>query len=167
MSLRTALERTTVAGTLLLLGVLGASGCSQSASSETRSDAVVSAASVAPVVPVAPVASSSPPPAATGGPATAPAACGKKGLPDCPLQGWMKANVQVFLKSGDKERLAGALDELGRHEPVGYAGWSASSKAAADAARAGDFVRVRAECKTCHDSLRSRFRTEMRSTRLF
>jgi hypothetical protein len=79
----------------------------------------------------------------------------------------MKANVQVFLKAGDTKRLAAALDELAQHEPAGFTGWSASARAAAGAARAGDLARVRVECKTCHDTLRSRFRAEMRSTRLF
>jgi cytochrome c peroxidase len=93
--------------------------------------------------------------------------CGKPGLPDCPLQAWMKANLQVYLKQADGKRLAAALDTLARHEPRGYVGWAAAANGAAKAARAGNFAQVRTECKNCHDQLRSAFRTEMRSVRLF
>jgi hypothetical protein len=79
----------------------------------------------------------------------------------------MKANLQVYLKAGDSKRLAVALDTLGQHEPEGYAGWTASANAAAKAARAGNFPQVKVECKRCHDDLRTRFRAEIRSTRLF
>jgi hypothetical protein len=93
--------------------------------------------------------------------------CGKTGLPDCPLQEWMKANVQAYLKAGDTERLAAALGTLAEHEPRGYSGWADSAKKASEAARSGDLTRARAECKRCHDEHRSRFRAELRATRLF
>lgn len=93
--------------------------------------------------------------------------CGKSGLPDCPLQGWMKGTVQASLKAGDLARLASALDELAHAEPRGYDGWAASARAAASAARAGDVEAVRAECRACHERLRAKFRTEMRGSRLF
>jgi hypothetical protein len=93
--------------------------------------------------------------------------CGKPGLPDCPLQAWMKANLQVYLKQADGKRLAAALDTLAQHAPQGYVGWAAAANGAAKAARAGNFTQVRTECKNCHDQLRSAFRTEMRSVRLF
>jgi hypothetical protein len=97
----------------------------------------------------------------------APTSCGKTGLPDCPLQEWMKANVQAYLKAGDTERLAAALGTLAEHEPPGYSGWADSAKKASEAARSGDLARARAECKHCHDEHRSRFRAELRTTRLF
>ena len=95
------------------------------------------------------------------------AACGKSGLPDCPLQSWMKANLQAYLKAGDTARLAAALDTLAQHEPTGFSGWSDSARRAAQATRAGDLAQVRVECKRCHDELRPRFRAELRPTRLF
>jgi hypothetical protein len=98
----------------------------------------------------------------------APAAgCGKRGLPDCPLQAWMKATLQPSLKSGDLARLVEPLDELARHEPRAFAGWAESARAAAAAARKGDAERVRVECKDCHDRFRSKFRSELRGARLF
>jgi len=94
-------------------------------------------------------------------------ACGKKGLPDCPLQGWMKANLQAYLNSGDSARLATSLDELAAKEPPGFDGWRRSAESAARAARAGDIGAVKAACKQCHDDLRAKFRSELRTTRLF
>jgi hypothetical protein len=100
--------------------------------------------------------------------ATLPAtACGGKELPDCPLQGWMKSTVQAYLTAGDTTRLAKALDELERHPPDGFANWSASARAAAEAARAGDVARVRTECQACHQQHRANFRAQMRTVRLF
>lgn len=93
--------------------------------------------------------------------------CGKKGLPDCPLQGWMKANLQADLTSGDTTRLATALDDLAAKAPAGYAGWSSGAESAARAARAGDIAAVKVACKQCHDTLRAKFRAEMRTARLF
>jgi len=95
------------------------------------------------------------------------ATCGATGLPDCPLQRWMKATLQAYLKAGDTERLAGALDELALKEPKGFAGWEETASKAARAARAGDLVSVRAACKACHEQQRARFRSEIRTQRLF
>jgi hypothetical protein len=105
---------------------------------------------------------------ASGAPATPSSAeCGKRGLPDCPLQSWMKANLQAYLKANDTARLADALDTLAQHEPSGFSGWSDAARRAAKATRAGDLAQVRVECKRCHDELRPRFRAELRPTRLF
>jgi hypothetical protein len=95
------------------------------------------------------------------------AACGSKGQPDCPLQGWMKATVQTYLKAGDKERLATSLAELARHAPPGFDGWETAAKAGSDAAQAGDLAAVRAQCQACHQKNRARYRTEIRSAKLF
>lgn len=95
------------------------------------------------------------------------AECGGKGLPDCPLQGWMKDSVRAYMNAGDNPRLAEALDKLAKHAPDGYSGWDASAKRGADAARAGDTVAIKAECKSCHDQFRERFRAEMRGVHLF
>jgi hypothetical protein len=106
-------------------------------------------------------------PAAQGSAAAPAGSCGKTGQPDCPLQSWMKATVQAYLKAGDAERLAAALDTLAEHEPNGYAGWEDSARRGAQAARAGDLPAAKAACKGCHDEHRSRFRAERRATRLF
>ena len=107
--------------------------------------------------------------AAEGGarPTQAAGACGDKGLPDCPLQGWMKANLQSQLNAGDMTRLARALDDLSTRAPAGFDKWSASATKAADAARRHDVAAIKAECKACHDRDRNRFRAELRKTALF
>ena len=99
--------------------------------------------------------------------AAAPVACGSNGQTDCTLQGWMKATLSAYLNAGDTARLATALDELGRHAPAGYPRWTEAASAAAEAAKAGDLSGVRAQCKACHEENRSRYRKEMRTTRLF
>ncbi len=101
---------------------------------------------------------------AANDPASTP--CGKTGLPDCPLQGWMKANLQANLKSGDFARLITALNQLAAAEPKEFPGWGDSARAAAAAARSNDAERVRAECKNCHDRFRSKFRADMRQAKL-
>jgi hypothetical protein len=107
------------------------------------------------------------PTVAQGSASAAAGSCGKTGQPDCPLQSWMKATVQAYLKAGDAERLAAALDTLAEHEPNGYAGWQDAARRGAQAARSGDMLAAKAECKRCHDDHRSRFRAEQRATRLF
>jgi hypothetical protein len=93
--------------------------------------------------------------------------CGGKGLPDCPMQGWMKDSVRAYMNAGDHARLAEALDKLAALVPVGYSGWELISKRGADAARAGDTAAIKAECKNCHDQFREKFRAEMRGAMLF
>ena len=103
----------------------------------------------------------------SGAPAQVAGPCGDKGLPDCPLQSWMKANLQSQLNAGDTVRLARALDELSTRAPAGFDKWSASATKAAEAARQKDIAAVKAECKACHDRDRTRFRAEIRKTPLF
>lgn len=104
--------------------------------------------------------------AVASAPAPAVSNCGKTGLPDCPLQAWMKSSLQANLKAGDLTRLAAGLDELAKVEPSGFDGWAVSARAAAAAARSGNVEGVRAQCRNCHDQLRPRFRAELRGARL-
>jgi hypothetical protein len=101
-------------------------------------------------------------------PPTAPATtCGARGEADCPTQRWMKATLQAHLRSKDYRRLASALAELTESAPAGYDGWAEVSQRTADAARAGDEQGVRAGCKDCHETHRSRFKRELRDKPLF
>lgn len=97
----------------------------------------------------------------------APPTCGAKGLPDCPLQAWMKGQLQAQLRTQDFGRMAKALDLLAEKAPKGYQGWAESARAGATAARAGDMAGVRASCKTCHDAQRVQWREGMRAAQLF
>jgi len=95
------------------------------------------------------------------------ATCGKKPLPDCPLQKWMKDNMKPALDQKDSVALAKALDHVAEHPPSGFAGWDTIAKKGADAARAGDIDAVKAACKSCHDDQRPRFKKEIRDKPLF
>lgn len=99
------------------------------------------------------------------GPANA--TCGKKPLPDCPLQKWMKENMKPALEKNDTARLTQTFEQVAAHAPPGFSGWDTIAKKGADAARQGDIKAVKAECKACHDDLRSRFRKEIRDKPLF
>ena len=95
-----------------------------------------------------------------------PATCGAKGLPDCPLQSWMKTQVQSYVRTQDFAKLAKALDQLAATPPAGFAGWAEHARAGAGAARASDMAGVRASCKGCHDELRVKYRGELRASAL-
>ena len=90
------------------------------------------------------------------------ATCGKKPLPDCPTQKWMKENMKPALDQQDGPKLAQAFETVAAHAPPGYSGWDTIAKKGADAARANDIPAVKAACKSCHDDLRPRFKKELR-----
>jgi len=93
--------------------------------------------------------------------------CGARGQKDCPTQRWMKATLQSYLRGGDFERLAAALDTLAAKEPTGFTGWRDIAEQGAKAARNRDEATVRQSCKDCHDSLRDRFKGSLRQHVLF
>lgn len=93
--------------------------------------------------------------------------CGDKDLPDCPLQGWMKATLKPYLAANDTARLASALEHLAEKAPVGFDGWRETAQDAAKAAASGDLATAKAACKKCHDTHRTRFRKELRTTTMF
>ena len=93
--------------------------------------------------------------------------CGKKPLPDCPLQKWMKENMKPAFDQKDMPRLTQTFETVAAHAPPGYTGWDTIAKKGADAARQSDLDTVKAACKQCHDDLRSRYRKELRDKVLF
>jgi hypothetical protein len=108
-------------------------------------------------------ASSQPAPANAAQPSAAEPACGRTGLPDCPLQNWMKATLQTYQRAADYERLARSLGELAEHGPADYAGWQALTGRGVEAAHAKDDASLRQVCKDCHAQHRARYRRELRS----
>jgi hypothetical protein len=91
------------------------------------------------------------------------ASCGNSGLPDCPLQRWMKGTLQAYQRAGDHERMARALGELAQHAPPGYAGWQDSAERGAKLAASHDDAAIKQVCKDCHQNQRARYRKERRS----
>jgi hypothetical protein len=89
--------------------------------------------------------------------------CGKKPLPDCPLQHWMKENTAAAMASNDLPSVATALDKVVKFAPAGYTNWSSIAKDGADAARAGKLDAVKNACRTCHDQYKNKYKSELRT----
>jgi len=90
-------------------------------------------------------------------------ACGKKPLPDCPLQGWMKKNMTPPMEAKDYQGIADSLTKAASFAPAGYTNWASIAKDGANAARAADLNAVKAACRGCHDQYKNKYRTEMRT----
>lgn len=92
--------------------------------------------------------------------------CGKKPLPDCPLQGWMKANMNPPALAGDTAALAVALEKASTFAPPGYTNWASISKDGAKAAKAGDLAAAKASCRSCHDQYKKKYKDELRTRKI-
>jgi hypothetical protein len=100
---------------------------------------------------------------ADAGAAATGAECGRKPLPDCPLQGWMKNNTTPAITSKDFNALAVALDKIAAFAPgSGYPNWVSISKDGAAAARASELEAVKAACRGCHDQYKAKYKAELR-----
>jgi hypothetical protein len=100
--------------------------------------------------------------------AEAEAKCGGSGQPNCPMQAWMEKEMEGPEDKGDTKALAVAYEKLAGMAPEpkwneGETGWAAISKAGADAAKKGDMVAAKAQCKTCHKAWRSKYKDSFRS----
>ena len=103
---------------------------------------------------------------AAGSGSAAPAECGTKPLPDCPLQAWMKANANPPVMKNDLPALATALDKVATFAPPGYTNWASIAKDGAAAARGGDLTAAKASCRTCHDQYKQKYKTELRARKI-
>lgn len=91
------------------------------------------------------------------------ATCGEPGLPACPLQSFMRAQVAAPLAQKDMAALAAGLDRVPAMQPEpSWTTWSSFAKAGAEAARKGDVLEVRKSCKGCHDAFRASYRKDFR-----
>jgi hypothetical protein len=92
------------------------------------------------------------------------AACGGPGLPPCPLQGWMRANIAAPLAANNSAALAVGLERAaGLNPDASWSSWSAIAMQGAAAAKKGDIAGARAACKGCHDAWREAYRKKYRS----
>lgn len=103
--------------------------------------------------------------------AQADAACGEKGQPPCPLQGWMEKEMDPLVEKGDLKALAVAFEKVSKMSPdpkwnAGDPSWAGISKAGADAAKKGDMAEAKAQCKSCHKAFRNKYKTSFRKTAL-
>jgi hypothetical protein len=95
------------------------------------------------------------------------AACGGKGQPSCPLQGWMEKNMDPAVEKADMKALAAAFEQIKKFVPdpkwnEGDAGWSKISSDGAAAAKKADMAAVKATCKSCHKAFRDKYKKEFR-----
>jgi hypothetical protein len=125
-----------------LLALLGVAGCQNSAAATAPVESQRSPAKEAP-------------------------RCGDKGLPDCPLQRWMKGTMQTYQRAGDHARLAGAFRELAEHAPSGFESWKSQAERGAQLALDKNDDGVKQICKDCHNEHRSRYRKELRGAPLW
>jgi len=154
----------------LVLGVLASTlACSSPEDGGATGDpaALTAGPQTAAAVTAAPPATAAP---GTSAPATAgevAEACGERGQPSCPLQGFMKTKMGPTLQRGDLAALAAVLDLVAANPPdpsyeASEPRWSKISQDGAAAARANDTAGARASCKACHTAHQKRFRAEIR-----
>jgi cytochrome c556 len=94
-------------------------------------------------------------------------ACGEKGQPHCPLQGWMEKNMQEPFDKKDLKAVAVALEKTAKFVPSpkwneGATGWTKLAMDGAAAAKAGDFNAAQNSCKSCHKAWRNQYKKEFR-----
>jgi hypothetical protein len=140
-----------------------------------EADVTDAAPSLSAIIPPLPASSIPPPPTPTPTPTPTPSAsapsgdagitCGSKGLPPCPLQGWMKTNMTPPMNAKDWQGIADALERAALIAPppaAGYTNWVSIAKDGANAARAAELDAVKAACRGCHDQYKNKYRAEMR-----
>lgn len=151
-----------VAIALVLASLLAGPACSRSETSAGPDLAPPASSAPEPAAstraPAPPVASSVASSAVDAG-----AACGEKGQPDCPLQGWMKKVANPPMLEKDAPAVADAFDKMVPLAPAGYPHWVSIAKDGAKAARAGDIDAARAACRGCHDQYKKKYRAELRA----
>jgi hypothetical protein len=89
--------------------------------------------------------------------------CGKKPLPDCPLQAWMKKNANPPVSAGDLPALAQVMDRIAKLGPAEYSNWASIAEDGARAARAGDMTAAKAACRSCHDQYKKPYKADHRA----
>ena len=110
-----------------------------------------------------PAASSAPAAVASGDASPADQTCGKKPLPDCPLQAWMKKNVSGPSLAQDFPKVATGFADIAKLAPPGYANWVSISKDGEKAAKDGRADAVKAACNGCHRQYKDKYKAELRT----
>jgi hypothetical protein len=123
----------------------------------------------APVAEASTLPAAAPPPTAsadeTAGDDAAPKkayACGAKGQPTCPMQGWMKEHVAKSVNRADLKAIADDLAFIAKHPVEGYDEWVKIAETGAEAARNDDLSGARNACKGCHKLYQRRYKEERR-----
>jgi len=95
-------------------------------------------------------------------------ACGEKGQPSCPLQGWMEKNMDPPVEKEDAKALAAAFEKSAALVPdpkwnEGDNGWAKLAREGAAAAKSGDIAAAKKLCKSCHKAWRDKYKAEFRT----
>ena len=95
-------------------------------------------------------------------------ACGGKGQPSCPLQGWMEKNMDAAVEKNDAKALAAGFEKAAALVPDpkwndGDNSWAKISQAGAAAAKGGDISAAKKQCKACHKAWRDKYKKEFRT----
>jgi hypothetical protein len=88
--------------------------------------------------------------------------CGGKGQKACPMQGWMKGVMASAVSSGDKDKIAAALNTIASKPVPGYDQWSGIASAGAAKAAAGDIDGAKESCKKCHALYQKKYKDTRR-----
>jgi hypothetical protein len=75
----------------------------------------------------------------------------------------MKGSMQGALQSGDKDKIARALDTIASKPVAGYSSWSSIAATGAAKARAGDIDGAKESCKKCHAQYQEKYKQTQRS----
>jgi len=78
------------------------------------------------------------------------------------MQGWMKGVMARALASGDKDKIAQALNTIAAKPVAGMGSWSSIAATGAAKAKAGDIPGAKQSCKKCHALYQKRYKTSMR-----
>jgi hypothetical protein len=100
--------------------------------------------------------------------------CGADGLPDCPLQAWMKRYANTMIGFGDISAIAEVFDRMAALAPDDfrvdgrptYPNWVSIARDGANAARAGDINAAKAACRGCHSQYLPLYHRELRARAL-
>jgi hypothetical protein len=78
------------------------------------------------------------------------------------MQGWMKGVMARAMASGDKDKIAQALNTIASKPPAGMGNWTQIAAAGAAAASSGDIEGAKASCKSCHAQYQKKYQDTMR-----
>ncbi len=99
--------------------------------------------------------------------------CGKAGLPDCPLQAWMKDNMVKPKAAGDWAKLKTGFEKIGKSNPFDktkdkkeFDAWTDSVKKGIDAADKQNKDDVNGACNDCHNAARKPYRERFRDNKV-
>lgn len=92
--------------------------------------------------------------------------CGTKPLPDCPLQAWMKANMNPPVMASDTAKLGEVLEKAAAFAPPGFTNWKSIANDGAKAAKGGDLAAAKASCRSCHDQYKKKYQAEQRTRKI-